>query len=91
MQASKVTVPVSVAVGGGTESEAKVQHQLINDWIPGAIPIDVGTAGVVTGGDRPASRRTRWGNGVAVRHDIAVFEVTRMAVAESDLAALTMP
>jgi hypothetical protein len=56
-----------------------------------AIPVDVGTAGVVTGGDRSASGRTRWGNGGAVRHDVAVFVASRMAIAEGDEAALIMP
>ena len=56
-----------------------------------AIPVDVATAGVVAGGNRFASRRTRWGNGGAVRHDVAVFVVSRMAVAEGDEAALIMP
>ena len=56
-----------------------------------AIPVDVATAGVVTGGDRSASRRTRWANGGPVRHDVAVFVASRMAVAEGDEAALIMP
>jgi signal recognition particle subunit SEC65 len=47
--------------------------------------------GVVTGGDLSARRRTRRRNGRAVRHDVAVFVVSCMAIAEADEAALTMP
>jgi len=68
-----------------------LQRALIEDRIACAIPVDVGTPRVVTGGDRLASGRTRWGNGGAVGYDIGVFVVSCMAVAEGDLTALIMP
>ena len=75
----------------GRRVQGKKPPELINDWIPSAIPTDVCATRVVTGGDRFASRRAGWGYVGAVRYDVAVFVVKCMAVAESYEGALTMP
>src|SRR5262249_18380716 len=76
---------------GGFAGRGILQQRLINDGVASAIPVDVGTTGVMAWRDRVASGRARRGKRRAVRHDIVVFVISGMAVTEGDDSALLMP